>query len=209
MRLLKIQKAEPSDLVGGLNAPEPQLLISLEEHFSDIPRYAILSHRWGNPAEELKFTDVKDGITLSKGQGHEKVVGCCLQALAEGLEYVWIDTCCIDKSSSAELSEAINSMYIWYQQAVVCYAYLEDVSFADLNLWDPKISCVEGSVWFKRAWTLQELVAPVALSFFAKNWEYIASKSEMAERVPKVTNIAISVLQDGLSSDINVAQIMS
>ena len=92
---------------------------------NEIPEYAILSHRWGK--EEVSFQDMQRGDSGGKA-GYSKIVGCAKQALTDGCEYIWVDTCCIDKSSSAELSEAINSMYRWYREAKVCYAYLSDVT---------------------------------------------------------------------------------
>ena len=83
--------------------------------------YAILSHTW--TADEVIYEDLANGNAPSRG-AYLKVVYACEQALRDGYDYIWIDTCCIDKRSSAELSESINSMYAWYQQAAVCYAYL-------------------------------------------------------------------------------------
>jgi len=97
----------------------------LEEFFGDaIPPYAILSHTWGH--DEVVFKDFETEEHRKK-QSYVKIEGCCLEAKKHGFSFVWVDTCCIDKSSSAELSEAINSMFQWYQAASVCYAYLEDV----------------------------------------------------------------------------------
>ncbi|KAB5546920.1 heterokaryon incompatibility protein-domain-containing protein [Coniochaeta sp. 2T2.1] len=90
----------------------------------ETPPYAILSHTWGEG--EVLFNDMSSGTASSK-KGYAKVTGCCKKAAADGWDWVWIDTCCIDKSSSAELSEAINSMYAWYQGSDICYAYLGDV----------------------------------------------------------------------------------
>jgi len=84
-----------------------------------------------------------------------------------------IDTCCIDKKSSAELSEAINSMYKWYEKSEKCYAYLEDVSSQRTSrFWDN----FSESSWFKRGWTLQELIAPMKLKFFAEDWKPLGNK---------------------------------
>jgi hypothetical protein len=96
------------------------------EEFPDngIPGYVILSHTWGDG--EVSFQDMQGG-NVEKREGYSKIQGCCNKAAADGFKYVWVDTCCIDKSSSAELSEAINSMYQWYQNAERCYAYLADV----------------------------------------------------------------------------------
>ena len=90
-----------------------------------IPKYAILSHRWGE--DEVLFDDMRNGSASGK-ESYQKVVKCCEQARKDNIPFVWIDTCCIDKSSTAELSEAINSMFKWYEDSEVCYAYLSDVS---------------------------------------------------------------------------------
>ncbi|KAH8902532.1 HET-domain-containing protein, partial [Coniochaeta sp. PMI_546] len=133
----------------------------LEEFFDEfIPRYAILSHTWG--ADEVLYSHVQEGGY--KG-GSAKVDGCCAQAAKDGLDYVWIDTCCIDKSSSAELSEAINSMFAWYRGSVVCYVYLVDLT-----------SAFAKSRWFTRGWTLQELLAPDNVVFFSASWSPIGRK---------------------------------
>lgn len=99
----------------------------LDEYFGeDIPQYAILSHTWGASDEEVTFRDLKEGTGKSKA-GYRKLTFCAKQAAKDKLRYFWVDTCCIDKSSSAELSEAINSMFAWYHDSFVCYAYLWDV----------------------------------------------------------------------------------
>jgi hypothetical protein len=112
------------------------------EDFTDneIPKYAILSHRWEK--EEITFQDLQLRATESATKkGWSKLRGCVEQAVKDGFEWVWIDTCCIDKSSSAELSEAINSMFNWYKEAQVCYAYLSDV------LYYPQLSGVSLEGW--------------------------------------------------------------
>src|SRR5580693_6861571 len=95
---------------------------------NEIPKYAILSHTWGK--DEISFQDIQRG-SADKKAGYAKIKFSRTQALDDGLDYFWVDTCCIDKSSSAELSEAINSMYRWYQNAQICYAYLADVTVAE------------------------------------------------------------------------------
>jgi len=84
--------------------------LSLHEFTGDIPEYAILSHRW--EMEEVSFQDLQSGKETSM-LGYSKIKGCCAQAASDGWEYVWIDSCCIDKTSSAELSESLNSMFRW------------------------------------------------------------------------------------------------
>ncbi|RYP03915.1 hypothetical protein DL765_010366 [Monosporascus sp. GIB2] len=92
--------------------------------------------------------------------------------------------CCIDKSSSAELSEAINSMFKWYEKAAVCYAYLSDVS--SLNNVE---SALAASRWFKRGWTLQELIAPKKMDFFTADWSYIGSKQTLCDMISNSCHI--------------------
>jgi hypothetical protein len=109
-----------------LNVSAPELELKLEEFFGDkIPPYAILSHTWGDG--EVTFQDLQRGHYEYKS-GFKKIRHTCQQAKRDGLSWCWVDTCCIDKSSSAELSEAINSMFNWYASAQVCYAYLADVN---------------------------------------------------------------------------------
>ncbi|KAI1456830.1 HET-domain-containing protein [Annulohypoxylon moriforme] len=140
---------------------------------SYVPRYAILSHTWGE--DEVSFQDLQSGAGTSK-QGYEKIRFTCEQAKRDRLEWAWIDTCCIDKSSSAELSESINSMYRWYNESSRCYAYLTDIE--DVKTFPYVSSTRNGeqkpSRWFTRAWTLQELIAPKDLSFYGHGWKYIS-----------------------------------
>ena len=125
--------------------------ITLKLHYfidKAIPEYAILSHRWDE--EEVLFQDLQEG----RGPfmpGYAKIGGCCTQARKDGWEYAWIDSCCIDKTSSAELSEAINSMYQWYTDAQVCYAFLSDVDAGKQDI----PGDLKRSAWFTRGWTLQ------------------------------------------------------
>lgn len=98
---------------------------------SNVPEYAILSHTWGD--EEVSFADVPFDQSTKARAGYQKIAFTCAQASRDGIDYAWIDTCCIDKSSSSELSEAINSMFAWYRNATRCYAYLSDVSVANMK----------------------------------------------------------------------------
>lgn len=97
------------------------------EIYGDLPAYGILSHTWGTDNDEVSFKDMAKGRAKEK-TGYRKIEFCVDQATKDGLLYFWIDTCCIDKSSSAELTEAINSMFRWYQNSAKCYVYLADVS---------------------------------------------------------------------------------
>ncbi|KAI6100818.1 heterokaryon incompatibility protein-domain-containing protein [Pisolithus croceorrhizus] len=183
-------------------------------------RYAILSHRWEDDAEvayeemigfmkmdELKKKEVRDR------SGYTKIIKCCEQAMKDDYEWLWIDTCCIDKRSSAELSEAINSMYRWYQDAQVCYAYLNDVTEStfpterDSRTYHKSHGWPE---WFMRGWTLQELIAPKRLEFFNKDWAPIGNKQHLAPLLEVITEIPRNVLTDGpVGKRLSVAQVMS
>lgn len=168
----------------------------LEEFFEkDIPPYAILSHRW--EAEEVIYRDLDSSrshrhIPYEK-RGWSKISGCCKQALEDKYAWVWIDSCCIDKASSAELSEAINSMFSWYQKAGTCYAYLSDVGRQDAKQYtkNPELANKEfrESKWFTRGWTLQELLAPESLMFFDYAWKVIGSKKNLTELVRLASGI--------------------
>ena len=104
--------------------------ISLVEHVgNNIPPYAILSHTWGLDDDEVTFKDITKGRGNSK-PGYRKLTLCSEQATKDGLEYFWIDTCCIDKTSNAEMTDAINSMFMWYQKADRRYVFLSDVSIS-------------------------------------------------------------------------------
>jgi len=182
----------------------------LEEFFdSAIPKYAILSHRWGSNEvtfQDLNAFDSQDweaAAVDSRGPGLLKIVYTCLQAEKNYLEYVWVDTCCIDKTSSAELSEAINSMFAWYQNSEVCYAYLDDVHTLSDGNQDEFIA----SKWFTRGWTLQELLAPPKLMFFGIDWKCLGKRNLLSTLLSRITNIPESFVM-GLS-DLRNASIAS
>jgi len=180
----------------------------LQEFPSDlIPPYAILSHRWGE--QEISLQDIKaDGA--EKLRGYEKVKMTCSFAWERGFKYVWIDTCCIDKASSAELSEAINSMYRWYQEAEVCYAYLADVSLsADNTKIDVANHEFRNSEWFTRGWTLQELLAPESLIFLNQEWHEIGTKSTLQPIISQITRIPGNFLLGEDLDHASIAQRMS
>lgn len=145
--------------------------LKLEKFDNNIPPYAVLSHTWGDDIEEVSFHDIETGNIVKPGNGTIKLKGCCNQAKEDHLEYAWIDSCCINKDSSRELDEAINSMFQWYRKASICYVYLSDVPSGD-NIWDPG-SKFFSSRWFQRGWTLQELLAPLELRFYNKSWSSI------------------------------------
>ena len=127
-----------------------------------IPKYAILSHTWSIPEDEALFTDFVRDVADQMTE-YRKIRFACDQAVKDGYEWIWIDTCCMNKDSSAELSEAINSMYRWYRDATACYAYLADVA-AETDFTSHMVEFAS-SRWFKRGRTLQELIAPSSLGF--------------------------------------------
>jgi hypothetical protein len=162
--------------------------LKLDEFLDDkVPPYAILSHTWGKDSEELTFRNVEAGDIDKPGVGSIKFRGCCKQAEEDGLGYVWIDTCCIDTTNLVELSGAINSMFRWYRQASICYAYLSDVP-SDGSPRKPG-SKFQSSRWFERGWTLQELLAPANLRFYNSEWHRLGTKGDMCAIIEKITGI--------------------
>ncbi|KAF4628955.1 hypothetical protein G7Y89_g9198 [Cudoniella acicularis] len=170
MRLLERKNADEFCLI---ECPDDQ-----------IPRYAILSHTWGK--EEVTFEDLQNDTGKNKA-GYNKIQFCGEQANKDGLKYFWVDTCCIDKKSSAELSEAINSMLRWYSEASECIAYLSDV-MSDLGggMLEEQF---RQSRWFTRGWTLQELLAPRKLMFYDKDWKFIGDRQQWKSIIEDITNI--------------------
>lgn len=189
--------------------------------------YAILSHRWADdPNHEILYADIEELDELRFGQGADeyrtiiqntqytgihpsykpgfnKVQGAARQALKDGHAYIWIDTCCIDKNSSAELSEAINSMWIWYKLSTICYVYLFDVTV-------PSFSEFAQSSWWTRGWTLQELLAPQELTFFTAEWNAIGPKKHMDMTISRITNINPNIVNGTIPlRSVCIAQRMS
>jgi len=164
----------------------------MEEYYDKIPPYVILSHTWGPDSEELTFRDVERGKINKPGTGPDKLRGCCRQARQEGYRYAWIDTCCIDKTNMVELGEAINSMFRWYEQASCCYVYMADVSSADNP--HQHDSMFRSSRWFRRGWTLQELLAPKHLRFYSSDWRSLGSKRTLSTVIENITGVPRSIL---------------
>lgn len=148
-------------------------------------QYAILSHRWED--DEFSFQEMLQPTDVSKQKkGYKKIEQFCDRALRDGFEYAWVDTCCINKESSAELSEAINSMFRWYRDAGKCYAFMSDVAIDSQDDFSK-------SVWFTRGWTLQELIAPQDMVFLASNWADIGPRQDLASEISKITKIDESI----------------
>ena len=165
--------------------------------------YAILSHVWSRQGEQT-HQEIREIVAAVNRVSNPRYAGdilthisakvprCCARALADGYEFVWIDSCCIDKTSSAELSEAINSMYAWYSCAARCYAFLTDVDDDD----DPHAptSQFRNSTWFTRGWTLQELIAPALVVFLSQEWSPIGTKGSLAPLIEAITGVEVDIL---------------
>nr|VWO98355.1 Peptidylprolyl isomerase (EC [Ganoderma boninense] len=193
MRLLDLVTGDFAEFNGPLQAPP----------------YAALSHRWAT--DEQTYQDVrkiqercKESCRVSSPRSiwdsdsglSDKVRGACEAARRDGFRYLWIDSCCIDKTSSSELSESINSMYVWYSRAEVCYTFLADVPTSpSASLWSER-SAFRSSEWFTRGWTLQELIAPHKLVFLSQTWELLGTKSGLARLIEEVTGIPLHILTD-------------
>jgi hypothetical protein len=143
----------------------------------------------------------EERAAVKRKTGYSKIVSCVRvvrnQKIRRGEEvhscgFVWIDTCCIDKTNNAELSEAINSMFRWYHNALVCLVYLADVP---TNLGQDEMeSKVRKSNWFERGWTLQELLAPQIVLFFDRGWEFLFDKEQECVLIENITRINREIL---------------
>jgi hypothetical protein len=163
---------------------------------NNIPSYAILSHTWEADDQEFTFHDLVNRLGSSK-DGYRKIQFCGEQAKRDNLRYFWVDSCCIDKTNSVELQEAINSMFRWYQDAAKCYVYLSDVSTGNHSrsseiLWE---LAFRQSRWFTRGWTLQELLAPRSVDFFSRDGKLLGDKSSLEQQIHEVTSISVRALQ--------------
>lgn len=200
MRLLKIRSDGEFDLV--------------ERGDGDSLKYAILSHTWLPDGQEVTFEELGSPVndTTKAKLGYQKLVFCSRQAKIDGFPFVWADTCCINKASSAELSEAINSMYRWYRNATQCYAYLSDI-FIDTSRSDEAQYLqfqLKESRWFTRGWTLQELIAPVQVTFYDQRWNRIGTKKELVGPLSAITGIDSLVLGDRCNlQELSVAKRLS
>ncbi|KAF2792879.1 HET-domain-containing protein [Melanomma pulvis-pyrius CBS 109.77] len=207
-----------------------------DEH--NLPKYIILSHTWGgdevsyqdmcwlqklqNMPTELKsnplyalFLSAGGGAMLPSSQeaiteraGYAKIAQTARIALTMQCKYFWVDTCCIDKTSSAELQEAINSMYRWYRSSAFCAVFLADATPIPINM--PLSQYFTGALresrWITRGWTLQELIAPRYISFYDRDWSFICDKEEVIPALESVTGIPSNVLRGEGLTDESVAQ---
>ena len=174
-------------------------LVSLNE--DDLPPYAILSHTW-TEGQEVTYDELVAGTGKGK-TGYDKIRFCGERAAADGLAHFWVDTCCINKSTSDELSTAINSMFRWYQRASKCYVYLSDVCVPDETTdaeafpiaWQ---AAFRRSRWFTRGWTLQELLAPASVEFFCKQGKQskrLGNRVSLEQEIHEITQLPIAALR--------------
>lgn len=167
------------------------------------PQYVVLSHTWlvsdkPNVVREITYQDmqnqhksIKEGNY--KTQGWAKLKNYCDLARSNGWQYAWMDTCCIDKTNSADTQEAINAMFRWYAATGVCYAYLDGVDSRELN---HSHETFRTARWFTRGWTLQELLAPTNLIFVDQNWKDIGTREDWIEDVTNACNMSTNDLTD-------------
>ncbi|RYO84341.1 hypothetical protein DL762_005704 [Monosporascus cannonballus] len=163
---------------------------------SNVPDYAILSHTWEDGEVTFQEFTHRDKAVRPEKRGYQKIEKACVLAREIRLKYVWVDTCCIDKTSSAELTEAINSMFQWYKDAVVCYAWLSDLPEEQLAPPESFESCFMKCRWFTRGWTLQELIAPKCVEFYDQTWNFRGTKADLSDFITQVTEISGEALRD-------------
>jgi len=194
------QLPSPSNLCNCNEADQCHDIPAIRVFWDDIPPYAILSHRWGE--EEVSFAQFSfSPATAEQRKGFEKIKNCATQAKKEDIDWCWVDTCCIDKCSSSELSEAINSIYQWYHNAECCYVYLEDVVFGKERIPFIPAGVLVDSKWFSRGWTLQELIAPRKLVFYSSSWVNIGHRRLFSETISYRYGIDVDILDGEASID--------
>jgi len=164
----------------------------------DVPPYAILSHTWGDDDKEVTYKDLSEDTGKSKA-GYHKIRFCGEQAARDGLQYFWVDTCCIDKTNAVELQSSINSMFRWYKNARKCYVYLSDTSIPEDKVGNYSNGDIESVLraarWFTRGWTLQELLAPSSVEFFSTNYKRIGDKVSLEPLIHEITGIPVEALK--------------
>lgn len=175
--------------------------LEIIERWGDgIPPYAIFSHTWAE--SEVLFADVLNGTFVNR-YGFFKLEAAIMQAKEDGWDWLWADNCCIDKTNSVELSEAINSMFRYYKDAQICYAYLADVATAT---WEAEIAQAK---WWKRGWTLQELIAPSSLQFFSQTWDFLGTRQTLRKTIRDITGIEDEYLMGYPIEHASIAKRMS
>ena len=166
----------------------------------EVTPYAILSHTWQSDEDEVVLQDIGRSKAREKA-GYAKIRFCVDQATKDGIPYSWVDSCCIEKASSAELQEAITAMFSWYRNAQKCYVYLSDVSWTEKDAagqslppyaWEPAF---RRSRWFTRGWTLQELLAPSSLEFYSAECVRLGDKQSLESIIHAITRIPVQALR--------------
>jgi hypothetical protein len=190
--------------------PSGNFRLTPKLHDNKIPQYAVLSHTWGDESQEVTFEDMIRGFG-GDNVGYEKIKFCGDQAARDGLQYFWVDSCCIKKSSDSELTESLNSMFRWYQRAAKCYVYLSDVSVRKRKIGDeePRDSWEQAfrkSRWFTRGWTLQELLAPTSVQFFCERGSRLGDKQSLEQQIYEITEIPILALRGSALSQFSAEQ---
>jgi len=184
------------------------------------PPYAILSHRWIEEKEVTfhEFLNARgpDRDEMKKKSGYQKILQACLKAQNDNIDFIWVDTCCIDKADHGQVAQDVKSMFAYYENSVVCYAYLVDVYRWDCGPDSPHYReqwrkwMFEDSEWFQRGWTLQELLAPKQVVFFGHDWKKIGTRAELKEIISSVTAIPPNLLEGKISvRDVDVRTRMS
>lgn len=175
--------------------PDGSLTLTRDFPTRETPPYAILSHTWSpNEDNEVHYHDMIRG-TASIKPGFQKLLFCSQQAAADGFDHFWIDTCCINKASEPELSQAIRSMYRWYQNAEICYVYLSDVHNDARDPAGIDVDALIRSQWFERGWTVQELIAPYYVEFYSSAGKLLGSKDGLQDFISLKTGIPSAALQ--------------
>ena len=174
----------------------------------DIPSYAILSHTWGRDTDEVTYRDLVDETGKGKA-GFWKISFCAEQARRDGLQYIWVDTCCIDRSNNVELSEEMGSLFHRYRDASRCYVLLSDVSISggQKNSGQSEIqweSDFRAARWFTRGWTLLDLLAPASVEFFSREGRRLGDKRSLEPQIHEITGIAIPALRGSPLSQFGV-----
>lgn len=169
-----------------------------DDLLKDIPPYAILSHTWGPPADEILYGDIIERKDITAKDAYRKLEFCRARSTCDHLQHFWVDTCCINKSSETELSEAIRSMFNWYKNAIKCYVYLSDVSVKQGDNITVILEQLRKSRWFRRGWTLQELLASRHVEFYSKEGIFLGTKYSLEGELHSITGIPISALRGNL-----------
>jgi hypothetical protein len=100
-------------------------------------------------------------------------------------------------------------MYRWYQDAKVCYAYLAEMPSKVSDCPDGRRAQLSKCEWFKRGWTLQELLAPSKVVFMNQDWEVIGDKLSLQDDISEIIRIPAEILQQSDFESVSIAQRMS